>query len=232
MLIQSARTHHMIPYACTWGIFWIFIEIVHFFSRYLVVGSRYVFFSVSITCGATHAGRILFDTKRKRENSRVWPFEVGDAAVRQVASMNDSYGLTIVNCVWPQYNSISQLAGVRFFVTNSQLTQADDVFVYTSDRSRSMYYVDHLDPNLPFWGAVQGLLLLLLLLLLLQQLLLTLTLTLTPLLLLLLLLLLLYYTFCCIICSINNNSGVPWLFLRSTHATNSLSDGIYMQYSQ
>ena len=74
----------------------------------------------------------------------------GDAAVRQIASMNDSYGYTIVNCVWPQYNSISQLAGVRFFVTNSQLTQADDVFVYTSDRSRSMYYVDHLDPNLPF----------------------------------------------------------------------------------
>ena len=33
-------------------------------------------FLVSITCGATHAGRILFDTKRKRENSRVWPFEV------------------------------------------------------------------------------------------------------------------------------------------------------------
>ena len=36
--------------------------VFHFFSRYLVVGSRYVFFSVSITCGATHAGRILFDT--------------------------------------------------------------------------------------------------------------------------------------------------------------------------
>jgi len=44
--------------------------------RYLVVGSRYEKNSVSITCGATHAGRILFDTKRKRENSRVWPFEV------------------------------------------------------------------------------------------------------------------------------------------------------------
>ena len=73
----------------------------------------------------------------------------GDAAVRQIASMNDSYGYTIiVKCVWPHYSSISQLAGV--FVTNSQLTQADDVFVYTSDRSRSMYYVDHLDPNLPF----------------------------------------------------------------------------------
>ena len=70
------------------------------------------------------------------------------AGVRQIASMNDSYGLTIVNSLWPRYSSISQLAGV--FVTNSQLTQADDVFVYTSDRSRSMCYVDHLDPNLPF----------------------------------------------------------------------------------
>ena len=49
---------------------------ISFFRQYLVVGSRYVSFSVSITCGATHAGRILFDTKRKRENSRVWPFEV------------------------------------------------------------------------------------------------------------------------------------------------------------
>ena len=73
----------------------------------------------------------------------------GDAAVRQIASMNDSYGYTTVNCVWPHYSSsISQLAGV--FVTNSQRTQADNAFVYTSDRSRSTYYVDHLDPNLPF----------------------------------------------------------------------------------
>ena len=56
--------------------FWFFIENFHFFSLYLVVGSRYEKNSVSITCGATHAGRILFDTKRKRENSRVWPFEV------------------------------------------------------------------------------------------------------------------------------------------------------------
>ena len=30
----------------------------------------------SITCGAAHAGQIIFTTKRKRENSRVWPFEV------------------------------------------------------------------------------------------------------------------------------------------------------------
>ena len=50
----------------------------HFVGQYLV-RSRWsvpLFFSVSIACGATHAGRILFDTKRKRENSRVWPFDV------------------------------------------------------------------------------------------------------------------------------------------------------------
>ena len=96
-------------------------------------------------------------TKRKRENSRVWPFEVRVMLLldRSQASVNDSHGYTTVNFVWPHYSSVSQLAGV--FVTNSQLTQADHVFVYTSDRARSMYYVDHLDPNLPFWGAVKGL---------------------------------------------------------------------------
>ena len=72
----------------------------------------------------------------------------GDAAVRQIASMNYSYGYTIVNCLWPRYSSISQLAGV--FCNKLIATQADDVFVYMSDRKRSMYYVDHLDPNLPF----------------------------------------------------------------------------------
>ena len=51
--------------------------VFHFSVGTVVVGSRYDFFSsVSITCGATHVGRILFDTKQKRENSRVWPFEV------------------------------------------------------------------------------------------------------------------------------------------------------------
>ena len=34
------------------------------------------------------------------------------AAVRQIASMNDSYGYTIVNYVWPHYSSVTQLAGV------------------------------------------------------------------------------------------------------------------------
>ena len=54
---------------------WFFVEIVHFFSRYLVVGNRYDFF-FRFQYHPAHAGRMLFDTKRKRENSRVWPFEV------------------------------------------------------------------------------------------------------------------------------------------------------------
>ena len=56
--------------------FWFFIEIFFFFGRYLVVGSRYDFFSVSIARDARPASRILFDTKQNRENSRVRSFEV------------------------------------------------------------------------------------------------------------------------------------------------------------
>ena len=72
VLNQSTRTHMYVE-DCY---FRLFVEIFHFVvgTWYSVVGTT--FFSVSITCGATHAGRILFDTTRKRENSRVWPFEV------------------------------------------------------------------------------------------------------------------------------------------------------------
>ena len=62
-----------------WWIFRFFIEIFYFFSRYIVVGSRYDFFfgfNNMPRNTSTNAGRILFDTKRKRENSRVWPCEV------------------------------------------------------------------------------------------------------------------------------------------------------------
>ena len=80
---------------------------------WLVVGT--IFFSVSITYGATHAGRILFDTMRKCENSRVWPLEVRVMLLFDTSrSMNDSYGYTIVKCVWPHYSTISQLAGVFY----------------------------------------------------------------------------------------------------------------------
>ena len=79
----------------------------------------------------------------------------GDAAVRQTASMHDSYGYTIVNCVWPHHSSISQLVGV---FCNKLTADAGwrRIYIYTSHRWRSMYYVDHVGPNLPFWGAVQG----------------------------------------------------------------------------
>ena len=69
---------YMISYVRTWGLLLlIFHWNISFFFRNLVVGSRYhVFFSFSITCGPTNAGRILFDIKWKRENSRMWPFRV------------------------------------------------------------------------------------------------------------------------------------------------------------
>ena len=53
--------------------------VLHFLVSTSVPGSRQserFCFSASITCGATYASRILFDTKRERENNRVWPFEV------------------------------------------------------------------------------------------------------------------------------------------------------------
>ena len=140
--------------------FLFFIEIFYFFSWYLVVGSRYdFFFRLQLTCGATYSGRILFDTKRKRENSRVWPFEV---RVMLLLDRSRAWIILMGTPLWIAcgHTTVVSHNWLAFIVTNSQLTQADDVFVYMSDRSRSMYYVqyvDHLDPNLPFWGAVQGL---------------------------------------------------------------------------
>ena len=56
----------------------------------------------------------------------------GDA-VRQIASMNDCYGYTTVNCVWSHSNSVPQLADV--FGTNSQVTQADGFFFFYTRRT-------------------------------------------------------------------------------------------------
>ena len=72
----------------------------------------------------------------------------GDAAARQIVSLHDYYGYTVANWAWPQHSGTFNVAGF-FFETNLQLNQAVDVFVYTSDRSRLMYYTYHLDPNLP-----------------------------------------------------------------------------------
>ena len=73
---------------------------------------------------------------------------------QQIASMNDSYGYTTVNCVWP-HSSISELAGVFCNKLTADAGWRRCICIYV-DRSRYMYYVDHLDPNLLFWGAVQG----------------------------------------------------------------------------
>ena len=56
--------------------FCFFSEIFNFFCRHLVVRSRYDWFFVSTKCDATHAGRSLFNTKRKRQNGRVWFLKV------------------------------------------------------------------------------------------------------------------------------------------------------------
>ena len=72
----------MISYVCRWGllIFFIFHWNTYFIilhgRRYLVVGT--IFFSVSIPCSATHAGRIcaIRSGKLKTAACGVWPFEV------------------------------------------------------------------------------------------------------------------------------------------------------------
>ena len=80
----------------------------------------------------------------------------GDAAVRQIASMNYCDWYTIVNAC--RHNTIvSQLAGD---LCNKLTTDADwrRVCIYVGQITNYVlpWYVDHLDPNLPFWGAVQG----------------------------------------------------------------------------
>ena len=114
----------MISYVCTWGLLlWIFHWKFSFFSRYLVVGSRYDFFF-----GFNNIRRSTCRSDFVRYQAKTWKQPCvafrgqSDAAARQIASMNVSFRYTLVNCVWPHYSSISQLAGV--FCHNSQLTQA------------------------------------------------------------------------------------------------------------
>ena len=114
MLIERTRTH-IISYVCTWELLLLISHWnISFPSRYN--GSRWsvrFFFSVSITCAAT--GRSLVDTKRKREKSRVWHFEVRvmlllDRPRARIILTGIRY--TIVSCGWPHYSIISQLSGV------------------------------------------------------------------------------------------------------------------------
>ena len=103
--------HHM--YVREDCYFWFFIEIIRFFSRYLVVGSRYDFFF-----GFNNMRRNTCRSDFVRYRAKTWKQPCvtfrgqGDAAVRQIVSMNYYYGYTIVNCVWPHYSGISQLADV------------------------------------------------------------------------------------------------------------------------
>ena len=156
MLIQSARTHilrsiwyHMrVREDCS---FWFFNEISHFFSRYLVVGTIFFFGFNNMRRNTRRSDFVQYQAKTWKQPCVAFRGQ-SDAAVRQIASMNDSYGYTVVNCV--RHTTVVSQSWLASFVTNSQLTQADEVFKYTSDRSRSICYVDdNLDPNLPFWCA-------------------------------------------------------------------------------
>ena len=104
--------YHM--YVRRWGLFLlIFHWNISFFCRYLVVGT--IFFSVSnnMRRNTSRSDFVRYQAKTWKQPCVAFRGQ-GDAAVRQIASMNDSYGYTIVNWVWSQYNSISQLlvAGV------------------------------------------------------------------------------------------------------------------------
>ena len=83
--------------------------VIHFFSRY----SRYdLFFGFNNMRRNTCPSDFVRYQAKTWKQPRVAFRGQGDAAVRQIARMNYSYGYTIVNCVWPHYGSISQLAGV------------------------------------------------------------------------------------------------------------------------
>ena len=84
-------------------------SVFHLFIRYLVVGSRYDFFFGfnKMRRNTCRSDFVRYPAKREREQPCVAFRGQGDAVVRQIASMNDSYGYTIVNCVWPHYTVVS-----------------------------------------------------------------------------------------------------------------------------
>ena len=98
---------HMISYA--WCVredcyFWFFMAIFHFCSRYLVLGTVVdtIFF-----LGFNNMQRDTCRSDFVRYQAKTWKQPCvafrgqGDAAVRQIANMNDSYGCINVNYVWP-----------------------------------------------------------------------------------------------------------------------------------
>ena len=101
--------YHM--YVRRWGLFLlIFHWNISFFCRYLVVGT--IFFSVSnnMRRNTSRSDFVRYQAKTWKQPCVAFQGQ-GDATVRRIASMNASYGYTIVNCVWPHYCSISELAG-------------------------------------------------------------------------------------------------------------------------
>ena len=107
-------------YVCTWGLLllifhWNTYQGISFFvvGTWYVVCSRYDFFFGfnSMRRNTCRSNFVLHQAKRWKQPCVAFR-DQGDAAVRQIASVNDYYGYTIVNCVWPHYSSISQRAGV------------------------------------------------------------------------------------------------------------------------
>ena len=121
LLVTGVRADPKCSYPYIWYFMYVredchfryFIKIFHFFSRYLVVGSQYDFLF-----GFNNIRRNTCRSQFVRYKAKTWKQSCvilrrqRDDAVRQVARMNDCYGYTIVNCVWPQYSGMSQLDGV------------------------------------------------------------------------------------------------------------------------
>ena len=88
----------------------------YYFSRYLVVGSRYHFFFRfnNMRRNTCRSNFVQYQAKTWKQPCAAFRGQ-GDAAVRQIASMNDSYGYTILNCVWPHHSNIPQLAYYYYY---------------------------------------------------------------------------------------------------------------------
>ena len=114
LVVTGVRADSKYAYSCIWCMY---VRTVTFdFSlKYFIflVGSPYDFFF-----GFNNMRRNTCRSDFVRYQAKTWKqpgvaFQVhGDATVRQIASMHDSYCYTIVNCVWPHYSSMSALASV------------------------------------------------------------------------------------------------------------------------
>ena len=138
--------------------FWFFFEMFHFLvdTRLSVVGTIFFLVFKIMRLNTCRSDFVRYQAKTRKQPCVAFLGQ-DNAAVRQIASMNDSYGYTIANCVWPHYSSISQLAGV-FCNTLTADAGWRRICIYVGQITiYALYYVHHLDPNLSFWGDVQGL---------------------------------------------------------------------------